>query len=97
MQGALIVAVLAFAAYMNFRGYRRARRTLEQWVAANGWQLVSVRLRWTPFLPFLFRSNVQRLFNIEVRDGRGVHLAGVAKVGGWLSGSLSDQVDVVWR
>jgi hypothetical protein len=94
----LLVVVVAAIVALNVRGYRRSRQHLDGWAGENGMQVSSARLRLSPFGPFAWtHSRSQRLYNFTAVDSEGRHREGVARVGGWFTGALSDRVDVQWR
>lgn len=89
---------IAFVIAVNLRGHQRSREHLGTWAERQDVRLTDARFRWAPSGAFLFRrSRAQRLYNVSVVDKDGRRREGVAKVGGWFTGSFSDQVDVKWR
>lgn len=98
MVALLFLGFIAAIVVVNVRGYRRSKDHLDNWARDNGVAVESARLRLAPFGPFMLRhSRSQRLFNVTTVDAHGRRREGVARVGGWFTGALSDQVDVKWR
>ena len=91
----IVVAVCGIAVWSAVRGAEKCRAYLDEWAAANGYELVRATRRWAT-LSFFWRSKAQRVYEIEVRDAQGRQRAGKAKVGGYFLGSMTNRVDVRW-
>ncbi len=99
MRLADLAVLLAFAVVIGVTVMivSRARGILERWAEAAGLRIESSQVRWIRRGPFFFRtSRAQIVFRIEVIEPDGRMRAGWARVGGALSGVLSDDVSVMW-
>lgn len=75
----------------------RADTLLTRWAAANAYTLVQTEQRWLRTGPYFWRhSRGQLIYYVTVRDERGQARSGYVRLGSWLGGLLSDQVDVTW-
>lgn len=76
---------------------RRASAMLASWAAAGGYQLIESEPRYLRTGPYFWRhSRGQLVYRVTVIDPRGWRRGGYVRLGGWLLGLLSDQVDVTW-
>ena len=76
---------------------RRAADMLAGWAAASGYQLLQFAPRYLRTGPYFWRhGRGQLIFYVTVADRSGGRRAGYVRLGGWLMGLLSDQVDVIW-
>jgi hypothetical protein len=77
--------------------YRRALQQVEHWAQANGYQLVNTQLRLFRLGPYMWLSSrAQMVFRFQVLDNDGQKHSGFVRVGGFFTGALSHQVDVIW-
>ena len=93
----LVLFVIVIGIAMSFGRYAKASSILEDWARENGYALISSERRSLfrgPF--FLTTSKSQLVYHIVVEDANGLRRSGYARVGGWMIGLLSDNVDVRW-
>jgi len=87
---AVVVSVLS-----STRADANCRRHLEAWAAREGYVLERVVRQWMS-LAFLFRGKTQRVYSVRAVGPDGLRRTGVARVGGYFTGSWSDEVAVRW-
>lgn len=88
---------LAVYVWMQIMGNGRSKAHIQTWAAQNGLRVDTIQFRWNPFGPFLFKSRAQRVYDVTFVDGAGRHRPAIVRVGGFIGGSLVDDVRVVWR
>ena len=89
----ILIGIVGF--FFPFGRFDKARSFLEDWARENGQQLIDCERRSFlrgPF--FLTTSNYQIVYRITVEDQSGQKRRGYARVGGWMTGLFSDEVDV---
>ena len=94
----LVVGVAIFAILTWVWHFGRARKTLTDWAADGGLELMRAEVRFFRRGPFFWRSaKGHTVYHIVVRDADGQTRSGYARVGGWFLGVLSRQVTVEWE
>ena len=87
--------ILAFVLYAWRLSHSSDR--LQTWASENGYTLVSVERRQMFRGGYSFTTGKgQEVFRVTVRDGEGRTRSGYVRVGGWVMGQLSDNIDVKW-
>jgi len=77
--------------------FRREHRIIQDWARENGMQLLDCEKRQLFRGPFFWTSSENRpVFRITVKDGEGQIIAGWLRLGGWMLGMLSNDVQVLW-
>ena len=87
----LVCAALAF----QVLGDRRCREHIAAWAHENDLEVLDVRRRYLT-LHFFWRSDQQRVYEVDVVDAKHLHRTAVVKVGGYFLGAFSEQVDARW-
>jgi hypothetical protein len=92
-----IVLFLLFVIGSVIWSYRRSADMLRNWAAQNHYRLVAYTRSGGLFTPFFWTtSKSQVIFRVTVEDDYGTRRSGWVRCGNWLSGMLSDQIDVRW-
>jgi hypothetical protein len=96
--GDLVIAVsLVVSGVALAWHFVRGRALVEGWAQRQGYTLEACECRWLRRGPYLWMSsNAQAVYRVKVRTRDGRLRRGWVRCGGWLSGVLSDQVDVRW-
>lgn len=93
----LVAAFAVVAILLNARGESRSHDHLTAWAERNGYTLVSVRRRHLTTRFFFRRSEHHRIYEFTaVHDETRRERSGAARVGGYLLGSWSPEVEVQW-
>jgi hypothetical protein len=94
----LILGLWCALAYVSFRSRtKRAMPIIERWAEQNGFRIVRLERRVYRAGPFtLFRTNVQLVFRVAVRDWEKQVRTGWLLVGNFIIGMLTDEVSVRW-
>lgn len=78
--------------------YSKADTMLETWAGQNGYSLVK-KEKANPGGTgpgVRYAGNTQVIYRIEVKDGEGRTKTGTAKIGSATTGTLSDEIEIVW-
>jgi hypothetical protein len=96
--GAALLFILFFIVvlFVLWCHISRSWKIVKQWAHDNDMELIEVQRRFLRRGPYWCTGNCQDVFRVTVRDGSGQERSGYVRVGGWLLGLLSDQVDVEW-
>ena len=90
---AFIILLALIMTYHKHRGLKEVKR----WAQKEGLEILSSEYRWVKRGPyFISGSNHQRIFYVTVKDESGNIRTCWVKAGGFLSGLLSDKIDVRW-
>jgi hypothetical protein len=97
MEACLVVAIILLIIIMVVWQKTASSDRLGQWAQTQGYELLSVERRsmfrggfsWTT-------SKGQEVFRITIRDQDGHVRKGYVRVGGYVLGQLSDNIDVKW-
>ena len=93
----LSVLVIGIALASHAWTRYRATKLLGSWAMSNGYQLLQSEPRYARTGPYFWRhSRGQVIYYITIADPRGSRRTGYVRLGGWLFGLLSNQVDVTW-
>jgi hypothetical protein len=93
----VLFLVLGLVLVFTISRFSKAQSILEDWARQYGYTLLECQRKdffRGPF--FLTTSKAQVVFQITVADVAGRRRTGYAKVGGFMTGLLSDQVTVRW-
>ena len=75
----------------------RANSMVQQWAEQNGFRLIECQRRSIFKGPYFFaNSRIQEVYEIRVEDRDGNVRHGYVRVGGFVTGLLSNRVDVKW-
>jgi hypothetical protein len=101
MRGDAAKIIFALAAFVGLGGYfylfiSRSSALLRQWLKENQYQLLRAEPRVLRRGPFWWSSKSQAIYRVEVRDRAGTLRKGWVRLGSWLRGVFSDQVEVRW-
>jgi hypothetical protein len=96
--GLLIAALVGFGLWSAVMGNRRCHAHVRAWARQHGYGVASIQYRFNPFSPFFLRSSrSQRVYDVVFVDAQGRHRPAIVRVGGFFTGSFTDDVRVVWR
>ena len=93
----LIVFFVVIALIWTFARFGKAESILDEWARANGYHLLECRRKDLFRGPYFFTtSKTQLVYRIVVSDAAGNRRSGYARVGGFMTGLLSEKVSVRW-
>jgi hypothetical protein len=92
----VFVAIVLVSFYARWH-YRRADQILQNWAARNRVRILSSETRHLRRGPFWWStSDSQVVLYVHVRDESGRERKGYLRLGSFMGGMLTDQVDVGW-
>ena len=95
----MFLLFIGLSLYLWYRGEKRSMATLYRWAEDCGFAVVSAQRRWffQGFRWWWRASDRQRVYDVVLLDHSGTHRHAEVCVGGWLVGSLSDEVQAHFR
>jgi hypothetical protein len=88
--------ILIYAVGWFFYFKSSGLKALSAWAKANGYEIVNSRMTSGVFSPFWFSGRLQRIFHIVVKTKDGKYQSAWVRLGGRLTGLLSDKVEIKW-
>lgn len=93
----LVVGIIVLAIASAIWHQRRSKDMVRDWARSNGYRIVSAERRYLRRGPFWWRSSKgQEVFYVVVQDTDGSRHGAYLRCGGFLLGTLSDEVTVEW-
>jgi long-subunit acyl-CoA synthetase (AMP-forming) len=76
---------------------KRVDRLVRQWARANSFTILRLEHRYIRKGPYFWKaSKSQEVVFVKVRDNFGTEKSAYLRVGGFLSGVMTDNIDVTW-
>ena len=98
MQWFSVAVFLALGLLIWLWRFGRAGSMVDRWAERNGYRLIASEYRTLWQGPFFWpHSKGQMVYHVTVETPDGQQRHGFVRVGGWLTGLLSDRVDVRWE
>jgi len=95
---ATILLLIFFTVYMTY--YKNSGlKVVENWAKKEGYKIIDSELRWVKTGPFFLSgtSRQQRVFLVTLGSKEGKKKKAWIRVGGYVLGLLSDQIDIKWE